>query len=219
MRPIRPIRRCGCRAGADGLCSRRVPCLAAGDTAARPVLGPWPAGDDRARRATHISGRSSRRWRRCWRHGASPGSIGRSATSRAPRHSAGSNPAPLPRSSAPRGTRWRVLVVPIAFVSEHSETLVELDVEYRHLADRLGVPGYFRVPTPNADAAFIAALAATGAQCGSVGLGMRSHAGVRICPGRYGDCPCRPEPSAALRAPVPLPVSLPVPLPAPASAP
>ncbi len=33
-----------------------------------------------------------------------------------------------------------VLVVPIAFVSEHSETLVELDVEYRALADRLGVP-------------------------------------------------------------------------------
>ena len=52
-----------------------------------------------------------------------------------------------------------VLVVPIAFVSEHSETLVELDIDYRALAERLGVPGYFRVPTQNADAAFIAALA------------------------------------------------------------
>ncbi|HYZ23874.1 MAG TPA: ferrochelatase, partial [Rhodopila sp.] len=40
-----------------------------------------------------------------------------------------------------------VLVVPIAFVSEHTETLVELDVEYRHLAERTGVPGYFRMPT------------------------------------------------------------------------
>ena len=39
-----------------------------------------------------------------------------------------------------------VLVCPIAFVSEHSETLVELDVEYREEAERLGVPGYFRVP-------------------------------------------------------------------------
>ena len=53
-----------------------------------------------------------------------------------------------------------VLVVPIAFVSDHSETLVELDMDYRLVAERLGVPGYFRVPTHNADAAFIAALAA-----------------------------------------------------------
>ncbi len=30
-------------------------------------------------------------------------------------------------------------VVPIAFVSEHSETLVELDIEYRKLADEAGV--------------------------------------------------------------------------------
>ncbi len=36
-----------------------------------------------------------------------------------------------------------VLVVPIAFVSEHSETLVELDIEYRALADKVGVPGYY----------------------------------------------------------------------------
>src|SRR5208337_2215650 len=49
-----------------------------------------------------------------------------------------------------------LLVVPIAFVSEHSETLVELDVEYRDLAVKLGVPGYFRVPAQNADPGFIA---------------------------------------------------------------
>ena len=55
--------------------------------------------------------------------------------------------------------RTAVLVVPIAFVSEHTETLVELDVEYRDLAVKLGVPGYFRVPTQNADAGFIASLA------------------------------------------------------------
>jgi protoporphyrin/coproporphyrin ferrochelatase len=55
--------------------------------------------------------------------------------------------------------RVAVLVVPIAFVSDHSETLVELDVDYRKLAEDLGVPGYFRVPAPNADAFFIHALA------------------------------------------------------------
>lgn len=52
-----------------------------------------------------------------------------------------------------------LLVVPISFVSEHSETLVELDIDYRDLAARLGVPGYFRVPAPGTDPGFIAALA------------------------------------------------------------
>lgn len=40
-----------------------------------------------------------------------------------------------------------VIVVPIAFVSEHSETLVELDRDYRCLAESVGVPFYGRVPT------------------------------------------------------------------------
>ncbi len=52
-----------------------------------------------------------------------------------------------------------VVVVPIAFVSEHSETLVELDVEYRALAERSGVPAYLRVPTVGVDPEFIAGLA------------------------------------------------------------
>lgn len=52
-----------------------------------------------------------------------------------------------------------VLVVPIAFVSDHSETLVELDIEYRHLAEKSGVRGYFRAPVQNADPGFIKALA------------------------------------------------------------
>ncbi len=82
-----------------------------------------------------------------------------------------------------------VLVVPIAFVSEHSETLVELDVEYRAVAERLGVPGYFRVPTPNAGAAFIAALAALVRRARSAGPGVCSSAGARICPGDRRDCP------------------------------
>lgn len=38
-----------------------------------------------------------------------------------------------------------VVLVPIAFVSEHSETLVELDIEYKHLAQQAGVPVYIRV--------------------------------------------------------------------------
>jgi protoporphyrin/coproporphyrin ferrochelatase len=52
-----------------------------------------------------------------------------------------------------------LLVVPIAFVSEHSETLVELDIEYRELAQHKGVPAYIRAPTVDAEPVFIAGLA------------------------------------------------------------
>jgi ferrochelatase len=82
-----------------------------------------------------------------------------------------------------------VLVVPIAFVSDHSETLVELDIDYRTLAERLGIPGYFRVPTPNTDAAFIAALAALVRTAEARGPGLCSHAGGRICPRERSLCP------------------------------
>lgn len=52
-----------------------------------------------------------------------------------------------------------VVIVPIAFVSEHSETLVELDIEYRHRAETLGIPAYVRVPALGHHPAFIAGLA------------------------------------------------------------
>ncbi|MDA8230181.1 MAG: ferrochelatase [Magnetospirillum sp.] len=52
-----------------------------------------------------------------------------------------------------------VVVAPIAFVSEHSETLVELDIEYRHRADALGVPGYVRASAAGCHPAFISGLA------------------------------------------------------------
>ena len=52
-----------------------------------------------------------------------------------------------------------VVVVPIAFVSEHSETLVELDIEYRELATKWGVPDYHRVPAVGTHARFIGGLA------------------------------------------------------------
>ena len=82
-----------------------------------------------------------------------------------------------------------MLVVPIAFVSEHSETLVELDVEYRDLAVRLGVPGYFRLPTQNTDPVFIAALAHLTRAALLNGTGSCSYAGERICPSRHSACP------------------------------
>jgi ferrochelatase len=82
-----------------------------------------------------------------------------------------------------------VLVVPIAFVSEHSETLVELDVEYRELAHEAGVPAYYRVPAQNSDAGFIAALAEIAREALARGPGLFSYAGKRTCPRQFGDCP------------------------------
>ncbi len=52
-----------------------------------------------------------------------------------------------------------LIVIPIAFVSEHLETLVELDVEFKEIANEHNVPGYYRVPTPGDHPYFIAGLA------------------------------------------------------------
>jgi len=82
-----------------------------------------------------------------------------------------------------------LLVCPIAFVSEHSETLVELDVEYGELAHKLGVPGYFRVPAQNSDPAFITALADIVRDALGSGRALCSFAGPRQCPKQHGDCP------------------------------
>jgi ferrochelatase len=87
--------------------------------------------------------------------------------------------------------KMAVLVVPIAFVSEHSETLVELDVEYRDLAVKLGIPGYFRAPAQNSDPGFIAALAGLVRAVRARGPGLCSMAGGPDCPVDYTDCPHR----------------------------
>lgn len=51
-----------------------------------------------------------------------------------------------------------LVVVPISFVSEHIETLEEIDGEYRHLALMAGVTKWRRVPALNTDESFIADL-------------------------------------------------------------
>jgi protoporphyrin/coproporphyrin ferrochelatase len=89
--------------------------------------------------------------------------------------------------------RVAVLVAPIAFISEHSETLVELDVEYRDMAVKAGIPGYFRVPAQNDDAGFIAALAGLVRGAIGHGPGLCSFAGGRTCPSGRTDCPHRPQ--------------------------
>ena len=82
-----------------------------------------------------------------------------------------------------------VLVTPIAFVSDHSETLVELDVEYREVAEKLHLPGYFRVPAQNSDGGFIDALAELVQDALGRGPGLCSFVGGRTCPKQHTDCP------------------------------
>ncbi len=84
-----------------------------------------------------------------------------------------------------------LLVVPIAFVSDHSETLVELDLEYRELAHKVGVPAYFRAPAANSDPAFIAALAGLVRSARAHGPGLCAAAARGICPAANKDCPHR----------------------------
>ncbi|MDY7023447.1 MAG: ferrochelatase, partial [Cyanobacteriota bacterium] len=52
-----------------------------------------------------------------------------------------------------------LMVVPISFVSEHIETLEEIDMEYRHLAEESGIKNFYRVPALNTHPVFIEDLA------------------------------------------------------------
>ncbi len=55
--------------------------------------------------------------------------------------------------------RRNVLVVPIAFISDHIETLHEIDIEYAELAHEVGIANFKRAPAMNDDPLFIRALA------------------------------------------------------------
>ncbi len=83
------------------------------------------------------------------------------------------------------------VVVPIAFVSEHSETLVELDLEYGELASKAGCAPYIRVPALGTDDGFIAALAGLVRRAGAAGARpLDSATGGRFCPADRVKCPC-----------------------------
>ena len=91
------------------------------------------------------------------------------------------------------GEGMALVVAPIAFVSEHSETLVELDIEYRDLARASGVPAYDRAPAVACHLAFISALADLTRQClnraPAEDDSMFSHTGGRVCPAHHKGCP------------------------------
>jgi ferrochelatase len=81
-------------------------------------------------------------------------------------------------------------VVPIAFVSEHSETLVELDIEYGKLAKEHGVPHYARVPALGENAQFISSLASICKSNYPYEGTKPAEAPRRYCGSDWKKCPC-----------------------------
>ena len=81
-----------------------------------------------------------------------------------------------------------VLITPIAFVSEHVETLVELDREYGELAEQVGCAPYVRAPALGIEPAFINALAGLTADALASNESVCGGSSFR-CAARWGKCP------------------------------
>ena len=79
-----------------------------------------------------------------------------------------------------------IIIVPVAFVSEHSETLVELDIEYKKLAEKNGCSFYKRVPALGIEENFIKGLAELVLQKETKGNFVSSI----MCSDKYVKCPC-----------------------------
>ena len=78
-----------------------------------------------------------------------------------------------------------LIVIPLSFVSEHSETLVELDIEYKAVAKKAGVKNYTRVAAVGTHPDFINGLASL------VGFGL--HAKCNPLPGAGCANRCQPK--------------------------
>jgi len=90
------------------------------------------------------------------------------------------------------GTDGRsVIVVPVAFVSEHSETLVELDIEYRELAASCGVPNYYRIETVQDDPIFINGLVDIVTRTSARKAVLAPDAEIPPCGGQWRSCPLK----------------------------
>ena len=80
-----------------------------------------------------------------------------------------------------------IVIVPVAFVSEHSETLVELDIEYKKLAEKNGCSFYKRVPALGIEENFVKGLTELVLQKETRGNFVSSV----MCPNKFKKCPCK----------------------------
>ena len=83
-----------------------------------------------------------------------------------------------------------IVLVPIAFVSEHSETLVELDIEYKELADKNGCKNYSRVPALGTNDYFIKAMADLIIKKEEYNFDNKLYPPKTRCPNNFKKCPC-----------------------------
>ena len=84
----------------------------------------------------------------------------------------------------------KIVLIPIAFVSEHSETLVELDIEYKELADKNGCVEYLRIPALGVNNNFIAALSNLVLNKEGNKLTEKLFPPKIQCPSNFKKCPC-----------------------------
>ena len=84
----------------------------------------------------------------------------------------------------------KIVLVPIAFVSEHSETLVELDIEYKELANKNGCKDYIRVSALGTNANFINALSSLVINKDDNKFSNNLYPPKIKCPNQFTKCPC-----------------------------
>ena len=83
-----------------------------------------------------------------------------------------------------------IVLVPIAFVSEHSETLVELDIEYKEIADANGCKNYTRVPALGINEDFIKAMSELIIKKNEYKINQDLYPPKIQCPSNFKKCPC-----------------------------
>jgi ferrochelatase len=83
-----------------------------------------------------------------------------------------------------------IVLVPIAFVSEHSETLVELDIEYKEIADANGCKNYTRVPALGINEDFIKAMSELIIKKNEYKINESLYPPKTQCPSNFKKCPC-----------------------------
>ena len=83
-----------------------------------------------------------------------------------------------------------IVLVPVAFVSEHSETLVELDIEYKELADKNGCKNYSRVPALGTNENYIKAMSSLIINKKDYNFNGDLFPPKIQCPNKFKKCPC-----------------------------
>ena len=83
-----------------------------------------------------------------------------------------------------------IVLVPIAFVSEHSETLVELDIEYKKLAIDNGCKQYTRIPALGTNEDFIKAMSELIIKKNEYKFNDYLYPPIIKCPSHFKKCPC-----------------------------